>query len=166
MCECVVAHCALDAAAMPTDDCALWPSWDPCATPSLPTFPSRTAQCSAVRCSAVGHGAVQWGAVRCHAPRCTLFTVGLRVGNPVAARGTTTLARHAGVHCGGGMGRRQAFFINVDPYANAFQLPGSMPSPHAGGANPDSSSSVGYMGSRTEGYGPLIFERKFEVGAT
>jgi hypothetical protein len=43
-----------------------------------------------------------------------------------------------------GVLRRQAYFINVDPFANAFQLPGSMPSPHSSGANPDSSSYIGY----------------------
>ncbi len=58
-----------------------------------------------------------------------------------------------------GVIRRQAQFVTVDPFANAFQLPGSMPSPHTD----DSTSTVGYMGSRIDAMGPLIFERKFEV---
>lgn len=58
-----------------------------------------------------------------------------------------------------GVIRRQAQFVTLDPFANAFQLEGSLPSPHTD----DSTSYVGFAGSRIDGMGPLIFERKFEV---
>ena len=55
---------------------------------------------------------------------------------------------------------RQAAFITADPYANAFQMPGSLPSPHI---QSDSTSKPGFAGTRLAGYTPIIFERKYEV---
>ena len=58
-----------------------------------------------------------------------------------------------------GVIHRQALCVLSDPYANAFQLPGSLPSPHVD----DSTSKPGFAGSRLAGMTSAIFERKYEV---
>lgn len=61
-----------------------------------------------------------------------------------------------------GVIRRQASSINIDSYANAFQIPEeSSDSPHV---SSDSSSYPGFLGSRLDAYAnPNIFERKYEL---
>jgi meiotically up-regulated gene 157 (Mug157) protein len=54
---------------------------------------------------------------------------------------------------------RQALCVLDDAYANAFQLPGSLPSPHVD----DSTSKPGFAGTRLAGMSSSIFERKYEV---
>ncbi len=47
----------------------------------------------------------------------------------------------------------------MDPYANAFKLLDSSLSPNY----QDSTTSIGFLGSRINAMGPQIFERKYEL---
>ena len=84
--------------------------------------------------------------IAAHSPRARSMNQVLPYLRLVAA-GDATLARLVK-----GLVRRQAFYVALDPHANAFSLEKNDPSPNAG----DSTYRPSYLGTQTGGMGPCV----------